>query len=1100
MADEKKLLEYLKWVTADLRKTRKRLDEAEAGVREPIAIVAMGCRYPDGADTPERLWELVAEGRDAVGGFPEDRGWDVEELYDPDPDAVGKSSTRHGAFLDGALDFDAGFFGMSPREALATDPQQRLLLETAWETVERAGIDPGSLRGSSTGVFAGLMYGDYAHRLHDAPEGLEGFLGNGSAGSVASGRVAFTLGLEGPAVTVDTACSSSLVALHLAVQALRNGECDLALAGGVTVMATSGLFVEFSRQRGLSPDGRCRSFGAGADGTGFAEGVGLLLVERLSDARRNGHPVLAVIRGSAVNQDGASNGLTAPNGPSQQRVIHQALANARLTPQDIDAVEAHGTGTTLGDPIEAQALLATYGHDRPDDRPLWLGSIKSNIGHTQAAAGVAGIIKTVMALQHDRLPKTLHADQPTPHVDWDSGAVRLLTEAIPWPETGRPRRAAVSSFGISGTNAHVILEQAPPAEPDVDPVPDKAAAEAAAEAAEAPGSAAPAVLPWVLSGRTEQALRAQAERLHDFVAARPEADVTDLARSLATTRTAFERRAAVLGLDRDDLLRGLADLIRGETSPDLVRGTTRPGRTAFLFSGQGSQRAGMGRDLYDAFPAFAEALDDVAHHLDPHLDHPVKEVMFDSDPTRLNQTLYTQAALFAFEVALHRLLAHWGVHPDIVIGHSIGELTAAHAAGVLTLPDAARLVAARGTLMLSTRTDGAMISIQAPADAVAATLRGHDAAIAAVNGPATTVISGDAEVVTAIAGEWRARGHRTKRLRVGHAFHSAHMDPILDRFREAARAVTYRPPVIPVVSNVTGQVADPADLASPDYWTRHIRDTVRFHDGVVALEAEGVATAIELGPDAVLTPMADQVLTGAQACVPALRRDLPGPRAVVHAVASAFARGVAVDWDAVFAGAGRIDLPTYPFQRRRYWIDASTGTPARGAQARFWEAVESGDLAWLAEALQADDPDRAKALSEVLPALADWWRSHRPAPPDGLPFEDGPEHEPDPEAYAQLLDRLAGESAEGRERVLSDLVLGQAAAVLGHDAADEIDPDLPLIESGLNSLTALDLRNRLCAATGLMLPAVAVFEHPTPAALVRYLLRELLGDPAPVAP
>ncbi|WP_173390861.1 type I polyketide synthase [Actinomadura litoris] len=1084
MADEKKLLDYLKWVTADLRKTRKQLDEARAGVREPIAIVSMGCRYPGGADTPERLWELVAEGRDAIGGFPEDRGWDVEELYDPDPDAAGKSYTRHGAFLDGALDFDAGFFGMSPREALATDPQQRLLLETAWETVERAGIDPASLRGSPTGVFAGVMYGDYAHRLHEPPEGLEGFLGNGSAGSVASGRVAFTLGLEGPAVTVDTACSSSLVALHLAAQALRNGECDLALAGGVTVMATSGLFVEFSRQRGLSPDGRCRSFGAGADGTGFGEGVGLVLLERLSDAQRNGHPVLAVIRGSAVNQDGASNGLTAPNGPSQQRVIHQALTNAHLTPHDIDAVEAHGTGTTLGDPIEAQALLTTYGHNR--DHPLWLGSIKSNIGHTQAAAGIAGVIKMVQAIRHDILPKTLHADEPTPHVDWDSGNIRLLTQPVPWTANGRPRRAAVSAFGISGTNAHVIIEQAPATEPVRD---------------ETAGSAAPDVVPWVLSGRTEHALRAQAERLRDLVAANPEADADDLARSLATTRTAFERRAAVLGADRDDLLRGLEELIRGESSPDLVRGVARPGRTAFVFSGQGSQRPGMGHDLYTTYPTFAQALDTIAHHLDPHLDHPIQDVMFDPDPTRLNQTTYTQPALFAYQTALTHLLAHWGIHPHLLIGHSIGELTAAHIAGILTLPDAARLVTTRAQLMQTTSTDGAMISIQAPADTLAATLNQHPTAtIAAINSPTTTVISGDTDTVTTIARQWNNQGHRTKKLHVHHAFHSPHMDPILNEFHQTAQTITYHPPTIPIVSNLTGRIADPADLTTPHYWTRHIRDTVHFHQGVVTLEAEGVTTAIELGPDAVLTPMAEQVLSTPGACVPALRRDQPGPRSLVHAVASAFARGVAVDWDAVFAGAGRVDLPTYPFQRRRYWIDAPADAPARGAQARFWHAVENGDLAWLTDALQAGDPGRARSLSEVLPALSDWWRRHRPAQPPGLPFEDGAEGEPDAETFARLVERLSRESEEGRERVLSDLVLSQAAAVLGHGSADEIDPELAFAESGFNSLTGLDLRNRLCAATGLTLPAVAVFEHPTPAALVRYLLRELLGDPAPAAP
>ncbi|MER5303986.1 type I polyketide synthase [Streptomyces lasiicapitis] len=932
------------WVVGDPGES-----DAPGEREEPIAIVGMGCRLPGEVASPEDLWRLVRTETDAISEFPRDRGWTVE--YDPDPDHVGTTCTRHAGFLYDAADFDAGFFAISPGEAVTIDPQHRLLLETAWETVENARIDPTTLRGSSTGVFVGIMYSEYGARIRHVPPSAEGYRVVGSMPSVASGRLAYSFGFEGPAVTVDTACSSSLVAVHLAAQSLRKGECTLAVAGGVTVMATPWGYIEFSRQRGLAPDGRCRSFSADAAGSSWSEGAGVLLLERLSDARRNGHRVLAVVRGSAVNQDGASNGLTAPNGPAQQRVIRQALAHAGLSTADVDCVDAHGAGTQLGDPIEAQALLATYGQGRPAERPLWLGSLKSNIGHTQAAAGVAGVIKMVQAMRHAVLPRSLHIAEPTPHVDWESGAVRLLTEATPWPEAGRPRRTAVSSFGVGGTNAHIILEEGPPE-------PDGATATAPTEDTYTydthdthdAGAAGSRPLPWLVSGNGEAGLRAQARRVAGFLESDPDAPDADVAYSLATSRAALADRAVVVAADRTEAMRLLADLADGaygEHGPHVARGVaaTRD-RVTFVFPGQGSQWPGMAAELMRTSPVFRDAIEECATSLAPHVDWSLTKVLRgESGAPTLDRVDVVQPALFAVMVSLAALWRSYGVEPAAVVGHSQGEIAAAHVAGALSLDDAARIVAVRSRALRVLAGRGGMVSVVAPVDRVRRDLApwGGAVSVAAVNGPQSVVISGEPAALDEALAAFDASGVRARRIPVDYASHSTQIDEIRETLLTALSGVRPRPAAVAFYSTVSGEPIDTTALDA-EYWVRNLRETVQFHRTVDRLIADGHTTYIEMSPHPVLTvglqesaeaAGADHAGTGDVLVVESLRRNEGGLARMLTAVAEAHVHGVAVHWPEAFArtGARLTDVPTYAFQRSRYWLQDAAPPEADVASA-----------------------------------------------------------------------------------------------------------------------------------------------------------------------
>jgi polyketide synthase 12 len=927
MAEEARLRQYLEKVTVDLRKAHRRVRDLEQSAQEPIAIVGMSCRFPGGVGSPQALWRLLADGADGISGFPADRGWDLDGLCDPDPDRLDSSYVHEGGFIDDAGAFDPGFFGIGPREAVVLDPQQRLLLESCWEALEDAGLDPHVLRGEKVGVFAGAMYNDYGWGQTAESVGPDGYPPTVGTGSAISGRLAYTLGLEGPAITIDTACSSSLVALHLAARALRDGECSQALAGGVTVFSTPRGFIEFSRQRALSPDGRCKSFAESADGVGFAEGVGMLLLERLSDAERSEHPVLATIRGSAVNQDGASNGLTAPNGPSQERVIRQALLSAGLVAKDVDAVEAHGTGTVLGDPIEAGALFATYGQDR--ERPLKLGSLKSNIGHAQAAAGVGGVIKMVMALREGVLPKTLHADAPSSKIDWEAGKIELLGEAEPWEPNGHPRRAGVSSFGASGTNAHLILEEAPARQ-----VPDsgEGSADDAGGATGAGDAPLPGVIPLALSAKTEPALRESATRLFTRLEADSGLDPIDVAHSLVATRAMLEHRAVVTGSDRRQLLDGLAGLGRGEAPGQVAEGRARTAKeVAFLFPGQGSQWQGMGLELAERSPVFARHLEECEEALSPHIDFSVRDVLAGAEGApSIDRVEIVQPVLFAVMVSLAELWRACGVVPSAVAGHSQGEVAAAHIAGGISLEDAALLAGVRSRMLATLSGTGGMASVALAAgplrDLLGAEL-GELIEIAAYNGPSAVIVSAATEPLKRLLERCDEEGVRARWIPAAKtASHSAAVEVLRDELLAVLAPIVPRSGEIPFYSTVTGEVLDTKELGA-EYWYRNLREPVRFEQVTRELLRHGRRALIEVSPHPVFALSASETVedelaeAGEAAVLSTLRRDEGGPDRFALSLARAQVAGVKLDWPAFFAGRGkRVPLPTYPFQRKLYWM------------------------------------------------------------------------------------------------------------------------------------------------------------------------------------
>ncbi|MEV0537109.1 beta-ketoacyl synthase N-terminal-like domain-containing protein [Kitasatospora sp. NPDC050463] len=1025
---------------------------------DAVAVVGLSCRLP-GASTPDELWRLLRSGETSVTEVPEDR-WNELPTEDGRAPEIAGSIPRWGGFLDQIDRFDAGFFGLSPREAAATDPQQRLMLELAWEALEHAGIVPATLDGAEAGVFFGAIWDDYATLLHQrGPQALTQHTVTGLHRSMIANRVSYTLGLRGPSMVVDTGQSSSLVAVHQACESLRHGKSDLALAGGVNLNLAPQSSIAVARFGGLSPSGRCFTFDARADGYVRGEGGAVVVLKRLADAVADGDPIHCLILGGAVNNDGGGEGLTAPSRSAQEEVVRRAYHRAGVDPADVQYVELHGTGTKVGDPVEAAALGAALGRLRDSRQPLLVGSAKTNVGHLEGAAGIVGLLKVVLSLRHRELPPSLNFETPNPLIPLDSLNLRVHRELGPWPSPDRTPLAGVSAFGMGGTNCHVVLAAGPP--------PAGGQPVDAQSAGGQPEDGSARTVPWLLSGRSVPALRAQAAALLARLEEQPGLRAADVGLSLAVTRSAFEQRAAVIGRGGARLRRGLAALARGESSADVLTGRAYgSGRLAFLFAGQGSQRPGAGRALYDEHPVFARALDAVCEHVDaavaavgPAPDGPLRDVIFAAPGSAaagsLDRTGTAQPALFAVEVALFRLLESRGVRPDVLLGHSVGELAAAHVAGVFSLADACTLVTARGRLMQALPPGGAMAALQATEQELLPLLAGreHRVGLAAVNGPESTVVAGDEDEVERIAAHWRSAGRRTRRLRVSHAFHSPHMDAVLDDFRSVVAALDLRPPTLPIVSTVTGGPATAEELGSAEYWVRHVRRPVRFLDGMRRLERQGVTAYLELGPDGTLSTMGRACLTepdrpaggpvAGPVLVPTLRKDRPESEALVTALARLHVHGVGVDWEAAFAGHGarRVELPGYAFQRRRHWLGGVARPAVPGASG-------------------TSDPGRPVDDVADLTAVTD------PAGP-------------------RL--RLEGAPAGDRASLLLDLVRGEAAAVLGHGDPDPVDPALTFKELGFDSLTAVELRDRLGAATGLRLPTGLLFDHPTPLVLAERL-------------
>lgn len=995
--------------------------QGRGSINEPVAVIGVGCRFPGDIDGPERLWDFLTEKKCAITAYP-DRGFTNAGTF-----------AESGGFLKDVAGFDNRFFDIPPDEALRMDPQQRLLLEVSWEALEHAGIIPESLRLSRTGVFVGVSSTDYVRLVSASAQQKSTIWDNtGGSSSIIANRISYFLDIQGPSIVIDTACSSSLVAVHLACRSLSTWDCDIALVGGTNVLISPEPWGGFREAGILSQTGCCHAFDKSADGMVRGEGCGVIVLQRLSDARLEGRRILAILTGSAVNQDGKSNGIMAPNPSAQIGVLENACKSARVDPLEIGYVEAHGTGTSLGDRIEAHALGMVFGRKRPGSGPLMIGSIKPNIGHLEGAAGIAGLIKAVLMVERGSLLPSGGFTEPNPAIPFTELGLRVVDELQEWPVVaGRPRRAGVSSFGFGGTNAHVIVEEA-----------GSVGADTVSGRADVGGSGG-GVVAWVISGKTASALAAQAGRLGRYVRARPALDVVDVGYSLVSTRSVFDHRAVVVGQTRDELLAGLAGVVAGRPEAGVVCGVGKPaGKTAFVFAGQGSQWLGMGSELYAAYPVFAEALDAVVDELDRHLRYPLRDVIWGHDQDLLNTTEFAQPALFAVEVALYRLLMSWGVRPGLVLGHSVGELAGAHVAGALCLPDAAMLVAARGRLMQALPAGGAMFAVQAREDEVAPML-GHDVSIAAVNGPASVVISGAHDAVSAIADRLRGQGRRVHRLAVSHAFHSALMEPMIAEFTAVAAELSVGLPTIPVISNVTGQlVAD--DFASADYWARHIRAVVRFGDSVRSAHCAGASRFIEVGPGGGLTSLIEASLADAQiVSVPTLRKDRPEPVSVMTAAAQGFVSGMGLDWASVFSGyrPKRVELPTYAFQHQKFW---------------------------LAPAPSVSDPTAAGQIG---------------ASDGGAELL----------ASSGFAARLAGRSADEQLAAAIEVVCEHAAAVLGRDGAAGLDAGQAFADSGFNSLSAVELRNRLTAVTAVTLPATAIFDHPTPTELAQYLITQIDG-------